>query len=132
MFLLNLLDFEWFIHYKAQKKIAFVDKREREPSLGMHTSDDEQLLWFSGSVYSDLIEVYSRSIYIMDENKFIRNIIRAEIVGQKVTVYDVDQNKFQSTFEDENNAISFYNIIESQLLRKKIMDMPEQNDDNNS
>lgn len=98
----------------------------------MHTSDDEQLLWFSGSVYSGLIEVYSRSIYIMDENKFIRNIIRAEIVGQKVTVYDVDQNKFQSTFDDENNAISFYNIIESQLLRKKIMDMPEQIDDDNS
>ena len=92
----------------------------------MHCAEDEQLLWYTGSVFSGLIEVYSRSIYIQEENKFINNIIRAEIDGTKVIVYDVDQNQFETTFEEENKAISFYNIIESQLLRKKIIDMPEQ------
>lgn len=109
----------------SEKKVVFYDERECEPTLGMHYSNNEHLLWYTRSSASGLIEVYNRSIYIEKENKLIQTIIRAEIKNNSVTIFDVDQNSHTAMFDDENQVVCFYNIVESQLLRKKIFEIPD-------
>ncbi|KAK8838342.1 hypothetical protein M9Y10_035765 [Tritrichomonas musculus] len=114
------------------ENFVFIDQRECEPSLGMHCFMNEKLLWYTGSVAYGLIEVYSQSVYISDGNIFIQNISKAETDGNTVIIFDKNMNKFISTFESENQASYFYNIVQSQLLRKKLFEIHDNNtiDDN--
>lgn len=107
------------------EKGIFIDKREVEPLLGMHRRDNEKLLWFSGSVTSNLIEVYSNSVFSLEGNNFIENVDDAEFNenDSSVTIVDGNKNKHVMTFQDITHAVHFYNIIQSQLLRQKIIDV---------
>lgn len=106
------------------EKGIFIDKRELEPLLGMHRRGNEKLLWFAGSVTSNLIEVYSSSVFCLEGNKFIQKVSRAEIdEDQKsVKIFDDNQKEHIFNFNDIIQAVHFYNIIQSQLLRQKIID----------
>lgn len=114
------------------EKIVFIDKRECEPILGMHCDEKDHILWYTGSIATCLIEVYTHSIYISNGDIFIQNFAKAEIDKNKVIIYDVNQNKYKTKFDNDNQAIAFYSIVESQLLRRKLLDIPapETMDDN--
>ena len=106
------------------ENFIFIDSREIEPSLGMHCTDNEKLLWFTESDLYGLIEVYSQSVFISNGNIFIQNIQKVERNENEIIIYDNDMKKFISTFDNENQASCFYNIIQAQLLRKKLFDIP--------
>ncbi|KAK8846214.1 hypothetical protein M9Y10_020220 [Tritrichomonas musculus] len=104
------------------EKVSSIDRRELDPVLGMHAGEGEKLLWFNGSVSSNLIEVYTRSVYSLESQSLIKSVVNAEIdkENNSVTLTDDGQKKHVFNFEDITQAMPFYNIIQSQLLRKKI------------
>lgn len=99
----------------------------------MHSSKDDYLLWYTGSLLSRLIEVYTHSIYISEGDVFIKDFIRTEIKKNEVVIYDIYQGSYKTKFDNENQAIAFYSIVKSQLLRRRLLDIHEEKsiDDNN-
>lgn len=74
-----------------------------------------------------LIEVYTDSLFISNDNTLIKKVESAEIENVSAIIYNNNHKKYVIKFNEENQAIFFFNVIQSQLLRTKIFDVQNEN-----